>query len=210
MLGLWDKYKEGTEQWAECVGCHIQLSCDRLVEKGKPDHLVAALHAAMLSALPAWKLWPQEAAESPERWIQLLTGLTWAEVERLVKANADATVWEPFAQALQKWEAEHRTHGGDRSNASATCIDHGTNARGIRRRLQKRANDGDELAEELLSQLASGDISVNAAAIEAGMRQEYFRVRMDDPDKAAASIVARMGSEWAAQLVCRLEELLTA
>lgn len=53
-----------------------------------------------------------------------------------------------WGQALQQWEAKHRTHGGDRSNVSDAHVEpDGHSARGIRRRLQKRANAGDEQAQ---------------------------------------------------------------
>ena len=40
---------------------------------------------------------------------------------------------------LARWEAEHRTHGGDRSKPCVTGVDRDDDsARGIRRRLQKR------------------------------------------------------------------------
>ena len=70
-------------------------------------------------------------------------------------------------------------------------------SQGIRRRLQKRANQGDAQAQELVAQLASNAISANQAAIQAGMRAEYFRIPKDDPIRAAARIREKLGDSFA-------------
>ena len=68
----------------------------------------------------------------------------------------------------------------------------------------KRAQAGDTQAAALVEQLKVGAITVNQAAIAAGMRQEYMRVRMDDAAKAASSMLEKMGPEWCQQLVASL------
>jgi len=55
--------------------------------------------------------------------------------------------------ALQEWEAEHRMHGGDRSNGCDTPVETPRDnqcARGIRRRLQRRAIAGDDQAQAVV------------------------------------------------------------
>jgi len=77
---------------------------------------------------------------------------------------------------LARWEAKHRTHeeqprvGGRFTGVCGT--DDGSrdqeSARGIRRRLVKRAQAGDTQAAALVEQLKAG-LPVNQAAIAAGM-----------------------------------------
>jgi hypothetical protein len=106
------------------------------------------------------------------------------EIEVAVKGR-DPEAWREIEERLAQWEAKHRTHGGDRSNGGDTPDgprDH-KSARGIRRRLVKRAQAGDTQAAALVEQLKAG-LPVNQAAIAAGMRQEYMRVRKDDAVRA--------------------------
>ena len=70
----------------------------------------------------------------------------------------------------------------------------------------KRAQAGDTQAAALVEQLKAG-LPVHQAAIAAGMRQEYMRVRKDDPVKAAASMREKMGLEWCHRLAAALATL---
>ena len=151
MLGLWNQYERGSAEWAECVASHVQFSWEKFKEAGSPDWLLKALREAFDTSPPPWQLWPEEAHGNPAVWMRLVSGQSWADVEHQVVARSGRELWEPFAQALQQWEAKHRTHGGDRSNVSDAHVEpDGHSARGIRRRLQKRANAGDEQAKELV------------------------------------------------------------
>jgi hypothetical protein len=209
MLGLWAQYEKGSNQWAECLAMHVQTSLEKLKREGDPDWLLRALGEAFHADPPPWQLWPAEAKGNPETWIRLVSGQSWIDVEHQIVTRAGRELWEPFAQALQQWEAKHRTHGGDRSNPSDTGVDRDDeSARGIRRRLQKRANAGDEQAKELVSQLATGDTTVNQAAIAAGMRKRYLRIPDVAPKEAAASLLARKGEEWATSFLLELADLL--
>jgi hypothetical protein len=64
---------------------------------------------------------------------------------------------------------------------------------------------------ELLEQIGKGKAypSVRAAAIEAGIVKDVPTVRLTEPDKAAMTIVARMGPEWAAHLSAALANAIT-
>ena len=116
----------------------------------------------------------------------------------------------------QRWSnqlmgvAEHRKHGGDRSNGSDTSVasdrDH-TKARGIRRRIQKRAIAGDDQAQAVVAKLITGELSPNAAAIAAGMREKYIRIS-PSPPKAAKSLVSKQSKEWCLQLLDELSALV--
>ena len=65
-------------------------------------------------------------------------------------------------------------------------------------------------APEVLERVKAGEFkSARAAAIEAGIVKDVPVVRLADPEKAAASILERMGEEWAAQLTSHLTTLLT-
>jgi len=220
MIGPWEQYEHGSEKWAEAVATHLQLSVRRSLNDGDPVSVLIVLGEAVLSDTKPWTVWPEEAKGNPETWVQLVTGQRWEDIAHLVKTRKGADAWEPFAQALQKWEA-HPEHGrkpgnptganqysggtGSDTSSSSDERDH-TEARGIRRRLQKRADAGDQQAAELVSQLTAGDISVNQAAIAVGMRAEYLRVPKADPTKAAASIVERMDRHWCIALAAAIAE----
>lgn len=220
MLGPWEQYERGSERWAEAVAAHLQHSVRRVVDDGDPVSVLIVLEEAILRDPHPWTVWPEEAKGSPEAWVRMVTGHGWDDVARLVTTRKGPKAWEPFAQALTKWEAEHRnpgapkgnqnaakgkqkTNGSDTSNCSEDR-DH-TQARGIRRRLQKRADAGDEQAAELVDQLSSCAITVNQAAIAAGMRRRYFRVPVSsDPDAMAAAIRRHLSEEQVNQLVAAL------
>jgi len=217
MIGPWDRHEVGSPQWAEALAMHLQHNYKKLLHDGTTSALAQVLREAVSSDPHPWEVYPPQAKGDPERWMRLVTGCSWKEIEDQM-TRRDPEVWREIAAKQSDWEAhpEHgRTHGGDRrsegfKSSGATldpCVS--DEARGIRRRLQKRANAGDEQAAELVSQLTAGDISTNQAAIAAGMRQQYIRVRTDDPTKAAASVIERMGREWAAQLAAQLAEALT-
>jgi hypothetical protein len=103
-----------------------------------------------------------------------------------------------IGDCLARWEAKHRTEAeaaadrdrdeqgrfvqADVTPPPGEPRDHMA-ARGIRRRLVKRAQAGDAQAAALVEQLKAG-LPVNQAAIAAGMRQEYMRVRKDDAVRA--------------------------
>jgi hypothetical protein len=76
-----------------------------------------------------------------------------------------------------------------------------------------RGNRADLAAErlqrdhpEVFERVKSGELSINAAAITAGIRPRKVSIRLDDPSSAAATILRNMNSD----LVAQLAELLTA
>jgi len=74
---------------------------------------------------------------------QVVTLKSWGEIEAAVKGR-DPEAWRDVEGHLALWEAKHRTHGGDRSKPSDTGVARDDeSARGIRRRLVKRAQAGD-------------------------------------------------------------------
>jgi hypothetical protein len=211
MLGPWDRYEPGSEQWAQAVAMHIQHDYRRLKDGGRVSYLLRTLQVAVSSDPPPWAVYPEEAKGNPDAWIQMVTGESWADVEAAV-APHDPQAWGPIADRLARWEAKRRTHGGDRSNVGATYVApswDATEARGIRRRLVKRADAGDSIAAELVEQLATGAVTVNQAAIAAGMRQRYFRVPLvEDVGKVAAAIARHLSHEQLHALVSQLSQQL--
>jgi hypothetical protein len=208
MVGPWDQYEKGSAKWAEAIAAHLQGTCRRTQDPTDPKRITMVLKEALFSDPPPWKVWPEEAKGNPEVWVRMVTLLTWEEVKGLVISRLDDHAWEPFETALSLWEVDHRCHGGDRKSqafkSGVTTLDpcESNEARGIRRRLQKRAKAGDEQATALVEQLATGQLTVNQAAIAAGMRQRYFRVPLvDDPAKVAAAIRKHLTPEQLTHLV---------
>lgn len=214
MIGPWDRHPVGSFEWAEAVSDHVQFNYQKLIQDGRPKQLVEVLREAIENEPHPWEVFPEEANGNPEEWMRLVTGVGWGEIEAEVKRR-DPDAWPAFAEKQANWEADGnrertgRPKAGEKVTSVTGDISRDDeSARGIRRRIQKRANDGDEQAIELVSQLATGDITVNQAAIAAGMRQQYIRLRTDQPTKAAESIVQRVGIEFAAQLAVELAELI--
>lgn len=211
MLGPWEQYERGSERWAEAVAAHLQHSMRRVVDDGDPVSVLIVLEEAILRDPHPWTVWPEEAKGSPEAWVRMVTGQGWDDVAHLVTTRKGAEAWTPFAQALALWEAEHRERtgrpkGGQKVGGGTPDIprDH-KSTRGIRRRLRKRAAAGDEQAAELVDQLSACAITVNQAAIAAGIRRQYFRVPVSsDPGAMAAAIRRHLSEEQIKQLIDEL------
>ncbi len=206
MLGPYDRHPVGSREWAEGLTMHLQSSLDHLQRDSNPRRVLRILRDALTANPHPWQVYPEEAKGNPETWLRMATLLSWSELQAQVE-RLDPKGWAEIAAKQSAWEADPE-HGRKRTGRPPKDVVCDTDdiprdqesARGIRRRLQKRANAGDGQAAELVSQLTAGDITVNQAAIAAGMRQQYIRVRTDAPAKAAASIVGRMGAEWAGEL----------
>jgi hypothetical protein len=209
MLGPWEQYDRGSEKWAEAIAAQLQHSVERTIRDGDPVSVLLVLEEAFKESPHPWTVWPEEAKGNPEAWVRMVTGKSWRDVEHLVKTRKGADAWEPIAAELARWEAEHRTAGAPEGNQNAACgkttggVTPGCpeprdnkSAPGIRRRLLKRAKDGDDQAAELIEQLTAGQLTVNQAAIAAGMRQQYFRVPLvHDPPRVAAAIAKHFNRE---------------
>lgn len=136
--------------------------------------------------------------EIPPDWVRMAAAVLEATGENLSKAEIDHAI-------------ELKSHGGDRRSEQAkeeqgsvtTLKDPGRGVDYIKARLRR---DHPEIAE----QLEAGEFkSARQAGIAAGFVKDVPTVRMADPAKAAASVIERMGREWAAQLVAQLTEALT-
>lgn len=116
-------------------------------------------------------------------------------LKRLKSPEVGMSAALPEVTDLPAHGENQHTLGAD--NISSTK--HGTSQSYLLRRLKRDA-------PELFQQLEAGAIkSVRAAAVEAGIVKDVPTVRLTEPEKAAASIVARMGSEWAAHLTAALQ-----
>jgi hypothetical protein len=138
----------------------------------------------------------------------MVTGKSWKDVEHLVRTRKGPEHWEPIAAELARWEADPKygrkagnptganQYTGGTSSDTGDCSRDDESAPGIRRRLLKRANAGDDQAAELVARLTAGQLTVNQAAIAAGMRQQYFRVPLvHDPPRVAAAIAKHFNRE---------------
>lgn len=144
------------------------------------------------------------AAMTPEQRSEL--------VQEVRKRNEERA--EETAQAARKLEGEfaqggenqHTLGEGGRDIITARGQgDGGTSAAYLAARLMKAGRD------DLLQEIGPGKRfrSVRAAAIEAGIVKDVPTVRLVDPAKAAASIVERMGNEWATALAAAIQSSIT-
>ena len=113
-----------------------------------------------------------------------------ARLEELGMKDAPFTA-KPLAAHGTNQHREQEGGGGDNVSSS----EHGNSQSYLLKRLARDR-------PEMLEQIGPGKPyrSVRAAAIEAGIVKDVPTVRLTEPGKAAAGVVARMGAEWAHQL----------
>jgi hypothetical protein len=212
LLGPYNSYPEGSEQWHVAFSRSVQSEFDRM-QFAHPKDFAMLLVKAVNTDYRPWEHWPLEANESPDKYFRLVIGCSWDEARRLVigQGGKEGEQWVRVIDgALQEWEAENTPKGRPALNVSVTDNKaHATreSAAGLRRRLQKRAIAGDDQAQAIIAKLATGELSPNAAAIAAGMREQYIRIS-PSPPKAAKGLIARQGREWCLQLLEELSELI--
>ena len=222
LLGPYNSYPEGSEQWHVAFSRSVQSEFDRMQFAHPKDFAMLLVRAVNTDYRP-WEHWPLEAGESPDKYFRLVIGCSWDEARRLVigQGGKEGEQWVRVIDgALQEWEARYRKFGAPPDNQNAAkgkpkttvCVTHDCSedkqsARGIRRRIQKRAIAGDDQAQAIVAKLATGELSPNAAAIAAGMREQYIRIS-PSPSKAAKGLFTRKGQEWCLQLLEELSELV--
>ena len=139
----------------------------------------------------------EKELEIPPDWVRMAAAVLQATGENLSKIEVDQAI-------------ELKSHGGDRRSEQAQqdqddnviLKQQGNSADYIKARLRR---DHPEIAEEL----ERGEHrSARAAGIAAGFVKDVPTIRMSDPNKAAASVINRMGEEWAASLAAALTEAL--
>jgi len=212
-LAPYSSYPKGSEEWHAAFSRSVQSEFDRM-QFAHPKGFATLLVKAVNTDYRPWEYWPEEAKGSPDKYFRLVIGCSWAEARQMVigQGGEEGRRWcNVIDLALADWEAENRTHGGDRKSeafkSSDTVVDRDDeSASGIRRRLIKRAAAGDGQAAVLIQQLEAGAFSVNQAAIAAGMREKYIRIS-PSPSKAAKSLAAKQGQAWCLQLLEELSEL---
>ena len=211
-MGPYTSYPEGSDDRHAAFARRVQSEYDRMQFAHPKDFALVLVRAVNTDYRP-WEHWPTEARGNPDKYFRLVIGCSWDEARRVVigQAGEDGLEWVRVIDgALQEWEAENRTDG--RPSKETMCVTQGLSedghcSRGIRRRIQKRAIAGDDQAQAIIAKLATGELSPNAAAIAAGMREQYIRIS-PSPPKAAKGLVARQGREWCLQLLEELSELV--
>ena len=211
LMGPYNSYPQGSQEWHVAFSRSVQSEFDRM-QFAHPKDFAMLLVKAVNTDYRPWEHWPTEAEKSPDRYFRMVIGCSWDEARRLVigQGGEEGMQWVRVIDgALQEWEAENRKHGGDRSNVCDTddALRDQESARGIRRRIQKRAIAGDDQAQTIVAKLATGELSPNAAAVAAGMREQYIRIS-PSPPKAAKGLLTRQGQEWCLQLLEELSELV--
>ena len=93
---------------------------------------------------------------------------------------------EQIRRMLAEDVPEAAPHGGPRGQGSATTLSHDRDATYVLARLKRDRPD-------LAAQVVDGTLSANEAAIAAGIRKRYIRVRADDPKAAIAKLEEHFG-----------------
>ena len=212
-LGPHSSYPEDSEERHMAFSRSVQSEFDRM-QFAHPKGFATLLVRAVNTDYRPWEHWPEEARGNPDKYFRLVIGCSWAEARQVVigQGGEEGMQWVRVIDgALQVWEAEHRQRTG-RPKAKVPSVTwdltgDDTSARGIRRRIQKRAIAGDDQAQAIVAQLATGELSPNAAAIAAGMREKYIRIS-PSPSKAAKSLAAKQSRRWCLQLLDELSALV--
>ena len=157
-LGPYSSYPEDSEERHVAFSRSVQSTFDRM-QFAHPERFATLLVKAVKADYKPWEHWPEEAKGSPDEYFRLVIGCSWAEARQVVvgQGGKEGLEWcAVIDEALARWEAEHRTHGGDRIKNGGTTLDRceSNEAPGIRRRLQKRANAGDKQAAALIEDLS--------------------------------------------------------
>jgi hypothetical protein len=220
-LGPYNSYPSKSKEWHVAFSRSVQSAFDRM-QFAHPKDFALLLVKAVNTDYRPWEHWPEEAQGSPDKYFRLVIGCSWDEARRLVigQGGEEGMQWVRVIDgALQEWEAKKRKAGAPEGNQNAarekTTVGDtyycpswdATEARGIRRRLQKRAIAGDDQAQAIVAKLATGELSPNAAAIAAGMREQYIRIS-PSPPKAAKGLVAKQSKEWCLELLEELSSLV--
>ena len=220
-MGPYTSYPEGSDDRHAAFARRVQSEYDRM-QFAHPKDFALVLVKAVNTDYRPWEHWPTEARGNPDKYFRLVIGCSWDEARRVVigQAGEDGLEWVRVIDgALQEWEAKHLKPGAPIGNQNAAacgetipcdtrnCSSNDQSARGIRRRIQKRAMAGDDQAQAIVAKLATGELTPNAAAIAVGMREQYIRIS-PSPPKAAKGLVARQGREWCLQLLEELSELV--
>jgi hypothetical protein len=219
-LAPYSSYPKGSEEWHAAFSRSVQSEFDRM-QFAHPKGFATLLVKAVNTDYRPWEFWPEEAKGSPDKYFRLVIGCSWAEARQMVigQGGKEGRQWcNVIDRALADWEAKNRrvgnpTGANQYTKRGIACDTHNSSesqdrqsAPGIRRRLIKRATAGDDQAAALVHQLESGELSVNQAAITAGMREKYIRIS-PSPSKAAKSLASKQGRDWCLQLLEELSEL---
>ena len=162
-----------------------------------------------------WNVWPDPPARTPRRWIEIVLGQTAEDFLAAVK------VFSPEEAQRLSWIAKEdrevgaknidprgaAREGGGKRPGDTRALKDDKSVSGLQRRLQRRADSGDEQAANLLVQIDAGAISTNKAAELAGMRTKYFRIPSDDPRRAAERIIEKLGPGFADELLVALTRI---
>lgn len=212
-LGPHSSYPEDSEERHMAFSRSVQSEFDRM-QFAHPKGFATLLVKAVNTDYRPWEHWPEEAKGNPDKYFRLVIGCSWAEARQVVigQGGEEGMQWVRIIDgALQEWEALNRKRTG-RPRKEVVSVTHDIStdqqsARGIRRRLQKRAIAGDDQAQTIVAKLATGELSPNAAAVAAGMREKYIRIS-PSPSKAAKSLAAKQSRRWCLQLLDELSALV--
>jgi hypothetical protein len=193
--------KKGTKEWVEARSRSLQIQADNLSENN-----IRLIRQTLeeIREVDGWNVWPEPPARTPSGYLKLVLGVGAHEFLNALEAlgfNMERNLLSWLEQEDREAGAENVRPGGDKRSENiikrVTLNAHSGDLPGFQRRLQRRANGGDQEAIELLARIDAGEISTNRAAQLAGMRKEYLRIPKDDPAAAARRIREKLGEEFA-------------
>lgn len=185
----------------------------QLADMKRNDFNFIASDLNRVRAMNGWMLFPPGSpAKTPRRMLEIVTGRKAEDIISALKVIAEEN-WRAIAwiesEAGIAIESENLKRGGNGNNQhtkanggggkgrnTAICSEgrqHTADASGIKRRLHRKN-------PELLRAVLAGEMSVNQAAIAAGMRQPKWSAPIGSAEGLASAIVKRFGHAFAQAL----------
>jgi hypothetical protein len=180
MLGPLEETPAGSPDWAERLGLRLQLTIQRFEHFGV-EELIPLLELALNTDPHPWKVWPKEQpAGTAEHYFRYAAGINCASLADLIHAYkpghplidrlrrlADERIQPKPKQEIGKGKA-----GPGRGNKTGYTVPR-LNDRGNAREhlLGQLKRDAPELADRVIN----GELTANAAAIQAGIRQRTIQ-----------------------------------
>jgi len=152
----------------------LQIHYDRMNNTGI-DPLVKVLKD-VYEVQPWMKFPPKKPVKRADAYCELVLGVPWKPVLAAIKET------EPELYAKLSSCVNPGVRGETISPDNIRANEHGTSESYTLNRLKRKHND-------LFNQVINGELSANAAAIEAGFRPKTRTVNIDSPDNAINALL---------------------
>jgi hypothetical protein len=175
MLGPAEDQVHGSPAWALRIANRLSYQINNL-DRDSVRLLCSNLWAIVKEPIRPWDKWPEEApCKTIDAFLQLASGKTYGQIHALVaKYQGDQDLTRELEAMKAASDVEHRGPGRPSKENGCNTTNLGKTASGKRSRLDvphtlRRLH---RERPDLLDRVTKGELSANAAAIEAGFRRK--------------------------------------